>query len=279
MSKNKIIGVDIGGTTITAGLVIDGKVENTITIATEPEKSKEGIRDNLFKAIKAVNDGGARAIGIGVPGLVDSEKGNILQITNIPSWNEYNLKLQVEKEFGLITYLENDSNCFVLGVKYYGAGYNYKNIIGIILGTGLGSGIMIDNKLYKGLNNAAGELCFLPYKDSNLEKYCSGRFFTEFKKERGEELYRKALKGDIEALEIWNEYGVHISQLVRVVLLCYAPQMIAFGGSVTNGYKYFKTSMEKNLESFELKSLLTEVKIIKVDEKQSAVLGAAALAE
>lgn len=277
ITMSKLIGIDIGGTSITAGIVVNGIVESKVTLATESNKSKEEICENLFRAIDNVLQPGVVGIGIGVPGLVDSVNGTILQITNIPSWNGIQLKSLVEKKLGIKTYIENDANCFVLGIKHFGPGRDYNDIVAISLGTGLGAGILIDNKLYKGLNSAAGELCFIPYLDSNLEAYCSGSFFSKYYQTKGEDLFIKAYEGDKQALKIWDEFGLHISQLIRIVLLCYAPQIIVFGGSAAKGFRFFKSSMESNLESFELKMLLKNVLIHHYEATESAVLGAAAL--
>jgi len=278
MNPTQLIGVDIGGTNITAGLIVNGMVVKKTTVPTESQLPKERILDNLLRAINEVFIDGAEAIGIGVPGLVDAAAGKIIQITNIPSWNGFNLKQQIEKKLDLKTSIENDANCFVLGVKRFGEGVTCKNIVGISLGTGLGAGLLLDNKLYKGLDNGAGEICFIPYKDSNLEAYCSGSFFTKSKQERGEALFKKAMDGDSHALSCWDEYGIHISYLVRIVLLCYAPELIVFGGSAANGFPFFKGSMIRGLQSFEMKTLLNQVKIQQCTDNDIAIKGAAALA-
>ena len=277
MDKNKIIGVDVGGTKISAGLVLDGNVINNSVAPTDSKKKRGKILDNLFKTIDDVITSGVKAIGIGVPGIIDSKNGIVLEVNNIPSWNSLHLKQVVENKYKVNTYVNNDANCFVLGVRKFGVGSGYKNIVGVTLGTGVGTGIIINGSLYTGLENGTGEYGMVTYLDSNLETYCSGRFFKSIKGVEGKDVFLKAIKGEKDALDLWKEYGAHLGELVKTILYTIAPEIIVFGGSVSNGYPFFIESMRESLKVSLIKHIAKKVIIKKAEGCNNAVLGAAAL--
>ena len=118
-------------------------------------------------------------IGIGVPTIVDAQAGIVYDATNIASWKEVPLKALLEERFHVPVAVENDCNCFALGESRFGAGRNYTDMVGVTIGTGIGSGIIIDRKLYGGLYRGAGEIGTLPYRDTDFEHYCSSFFFKK----------------------------------------------------------------------------------------------------
>ena len=275
--QNNLVGVDIGGTSITAGLIVDGEVVNTANVETEAFETKEKILENLYKAIESVITKNTVGIGIGVPGIVDSEKGIIYDLANIPSWKEVHIKKLVEAKFGITTQVGNDANCFALGVKHFGVGCNYSNIVGLTLGTGLGAGIIIDNKLYAGSEGGAGEFGLIPYLDSNIEAYCSGKFFKCIKEVPGKEVYERAMNGDHTAIEIWGEYGKHLGQLVNIVTYTLSPELVVFGGSVAKGYAFFIDSLKEQLKDNILTKVVAKLEIAEMLNEFSAIYGAGAL--
>lgn len=275
--QDKIVGVDIGGTSISAGLIADGKMVKTSDVPTEAFESKEKILDNLYKAISNVITDDTTGIGIGVPGIVDGDRGIIYGLANIPSWKEVHIKALVEAKFGITTQVGNDANCFVLGVKHFGVGRNYSNIVGVTLGTGLGAGVVINNNLYIGSESGAGEFGLVPYLDSNIETYCSGKFFKCIKEVPGKEVYNNALSGDKEALDIWSEYGSHLGQLVNIITYTLSPELVVFGGSVAQGYEFFIDAVKKQLETNILKKVVEKLELAQAANAQSAIYGAGAL--
>ena len=123
------------------------------------------------------------------------KRGVVYDVQNIPSFKEVDLKRILEEEFKIPTYINNDANCFIVGEKYFGAGRDYKNIVGLIIGTGLGAGLYTNGKLYCGTNCGAGEFGMLPYKDGIYEDYCSGKYFSNGLKTTGKEIFYRAEKG------------------------------------------------------------------------------------
>lgn len=99
-------------------------------------------------------------------------------MANISSWKEIHLKEALESEFRVPVAINNDSNCFTLGVKMFGEGQPYANMVGVTIGTGIGAGVIIDHRLYGGEFMGAGEIGTLPYLDSDFEQYCSSFFLN-----------------------------------------------------------------------------------------------------
>ncbi len=270
-----MIGVDLGGTNVRAGLIVNGKLANVASRPIHSQGSKEEVLSDLYATIDAaVEKKAIKSIGVGVPSLVRHLSGTILNTTNIPSWTKVPLRRLLEKKYKVPVRIDNDANCFALGEYYFGAGT--ENFVGLILGTGLGAGIIANGRLISGTDGGAGEFGLIPYRDSIVEHYASGQFFRKFGREGGS-LTAAAEKGEPEALRIFAEYGAHLAFAVKVILYALAPERIVLGGSVSAAYKYFKGPLESALFPFAYPSVLKAVdfKISKI--KHVAILGAGTL--
>ncbi|MBC8491251.1 MAG: ROK family protein, partial [Candidatus Marinimicrobia bacterium] len=177
MLDKTIIGVDLGGTKIQVGRIRQNKIEQEFYRPISADEEEEIVLTEVIEAIEQVYTKDVDSIGVGVPGIVDVERGIVYDIVNIPSWKEVFLKDRLEARFDCPVYVNNDANCFVLGEKYFGKARSFANIVGITLGTGFGAGIIINNHLYVGKNCGAGEFGMVSYNDRNYEYYCSSQFF------------------------------------------------------------------------------------------------------
>ena len=155
MNPVKLVGVDLGGTKVQSSRIVGAKIEKTKRTLISSQGSENLVVNEVISNISEVMSPEVIGIGVGVPGLVDSE-GILYDIQNIPSWKKVPLKLMLEEHFQIPVYINNDANCFALGEKHFGKGLGRKNLMGLILGTGLAAGIIIDNKLYNGHNCGAG---------------------------------------------------------------------------------------------------------------------------
>lgn len=273
----KLIGVDLGGTNITAVLIEETKVLKHYTCETPFDQSKETVVDAIAGAISEVYDAKITGIGIGVPGLVDLQHNVVLDVVNIPSWDVVPLKQLLEGRFHKPVHVNNDANCFALGEKYYGKGKNYRNFVGITIGTGLGAGIVINNHLYPGKYCGAGEFGTIYYKDKTIEAYASGQFFKD-QNLSGKVLAQQAAAGDAEALILFDELGKHIGRAIANVLYALAPEAIILGGSVSRSYQYFEGGMRWVLENeFPYQRLYRSLSIEISELENSAGLGASSL--
>lgn len=271
------IGVDLGGTNIRAGLIDNQQVIQFKKIHLQDKDDLESTLRQLTELIDSIYDPDINGIGIGVPSVVDIDKGIVFDVVNIPSWKEVHLKDILEKRFDVPVYINNDSNCFVLGEKYFGAGKDHKNIVGITIGTGLGGGIIINNKLFSGVNCGAGEIGYLPYKERDLEHYCSSNFFEKIHGTTAYETFLKAEQNDAKALKLWDEFGCNMGWALKAVMYAYDPEIIILGGSISAAYPYFKKSMFELLNtSYYPKSVeKLEIRLSEIDN--APMLGAAAL--
>lgn len=277
-NKTPVIGIDLGATNLRVGLVENGKITSLEKNPLPSDKSVMSIINQMCEMIEKV-DNGATKIGIGVPSVVDSDEGIVYDVQNIPGWERVHLKDLLEEKTGKAVYLNNDANCFALGELFFGEGKGKKNLVGLVIGTGFAGGIILDGKIYEGRNCGAGEFGMIPYKQSILEHYCSGQFFSKLVGVNGEEIYEKALNDDPASKKLFQEFGTHVAQAIKIVLYTYDPESIVLGGSISATFDQFKEGFERELKSFGFPNSLNHVEINVSKTKQIAVLGAAALTE
>lgn len=275
--SGKTLGIDLGATKIHIGVVLNSEVIEEITVPTEAMATKEKIIGNLMSGIKELKNSDFYGIGIGVPGLVDEEKGIIYDLNNIPAWKEVHLKKDLEDHFNKPVRITNDANVFAMGVKFFGRGGPYKNLVGVTLGSGLGTGMIINHKLYSGTYSSAGELGLLPYAGKTVEDYCGGKFFLQEYGIKGEEVFKLAQTGDKAALQIFSEYGKHLGNALNVLLILLSPEAIFLGGSISRSFAYFEPSMKEAMEEFPFKRVLDQLVIQPSETSNISILGAAAL--
>lgn len=272
-----IIGVDLGGTNIRAGIQSGENLVNPKRDRFNTLQTKQETLSQLIEFVRPLIRSEVNGIGIGVPSVVDVEKGIVFNVANIPSWDRVPLKDILEDEFRIRVVVNNDVNCFALGEHRFGLVKGMSNVVGITSGTGLGSGIIINNQLFNGSNCGAGEIGLLPYLAHNLEYYASGNFFRAFHNISGEEAHEQALAGDAAAIGYWNEFGVHMAQAVKSAVLAYDPQAIVLGGSLSNAFNLFANAMHEALLDFPYPQSIKKLKIFQSQNPNITLLGAAAL--
>ncbi|WP_405678499.1 ROK family glucokinase [Streptomyces sp. NBC_01511] len=187
------IGVDIGGTKIAAGVVDEeGAILGTHLVPTPP--TAEGIVDAICAAVSGAGKGHEiEAVGIGAAGYVDDKRATVLFAPNI-DWRHEPLKDKVEQRVGMQVVVENDANAAAWGEYKFGAGQGHEDVICITLGTGLGGGIIIGNKLRRGRFGVAAEFGHIRVVPDGLlcgcgsqgcwEQYASGRALVRYAKQR-----------------------------------------------------------------------------------------------
>jgi glucokinase len=276
--NQRLIGVDLGGTNVRAGLIEQNKLVALEKNPTFGHADADVVVEEICKTIAAVFRPGITGIGVGVPIIVDVEKGIVYSANNIPSWRMVPLKKLLEKRFRVPVYVNNDANCFALGEYHYGVARGYKNVVGIICGTGLGSGVVVNGKLYSGTNCGVGEIGNIPYLGKNLEYYCSGRFFP---REFGIDAYvaeQRADKGNRKAKKMFEVFAEHFADMIMTVLYAFDPEIIVLGGGVSAAYCHFKKPLWKKLRAqYHFQNTLKNEKIVQSKNEHIAVLAAASL--
>ncbi len=271
------IGVDIGGTNMRAGIELGGSITRQSNVLLENKESLSSTLTQLMDLIRPFTQYPVKGIGIGVPSVVNVDKGIVYNVMNIPSWEEVALRDIVEKEFNLPVSINNDVNCFTLGEHRFGLAKKYKSVVGMAIGTGIGSGIIINNELYPGNNCGAGEIGMLPYKDSILENYVCNRFFEDNLGCDAYEAHEAAIRGDVKVIRIWEEFGIHLGVVVKTVLYTYDPEAIILGGSLAKAHQFFRASMLDSLKDFAYPESVKRLTLLLSENENIALLGAAAL--
>lgn len=274
---SSIVGVDVGGTSIGAGLVRNGELVHYVEGLTNAQRSADEILDTLCELINQVIDVDCIGIGIGVPGLIDVENGRIFNINNIPEWRNYDLRQKVHNRFNIPVFVNNDANCFALGEFYFGKGGNVNSLVGITLGTGVGAGVVANRNLHTGILGCAGEIGGIPYLDSDFEAYCSNKFFMREAGMSGKECFVLAENGDRVALAHFYAFGMHLGKLINTVLFVLAPEKVIIGGTVAKGFKFFQDGLMDSLQTFPYKPIYERFSIEVSFLEHGAVFGAAAL--
>ncbi len=277
MNKTAYIGVDIGGTTISAGSIVNNILIDKAQVETDSNRSQPEILSTLFEVISQVLKDNTTAIGIGVPGYLDNPNGEIILINSIPSFSGLNISQKVSEHFNVPVTVNNDTNCFVLGEGKFREGLRFDNVVGLTLGTALGGGIVVEGKVASGILGGAGEFGCIPYLDKTFEDYCSGKFFKTTFKISGKELFDRAGNGDTVALKAFEEYGFHLGNLIRHILYFITPEAIVIGGSVANSFKFFHQPVLNFLQNMPEWHFTGRVKILKADLEDAAIYGAASL--
>ncbi len=268
--KKYTIGVDLGGTTITAGVVNEEfRVIHTCTCPTDlpqPEEVIEGKIANLCRQVLVecnLTMEDLLWIGIGSPGSVNSKTGVVDFNANF-GYREWNLKAKMEKLLGCVVYVENDANAAAYGEYIAGGAQGARYAVVITLGTGIGAGVIIDGKIFAGFNYAGAELGHMVIqKDGRLckcgrngcwEKYASASALAEDVKSammaHPDSIMWKLVDGDLNkvgaktafdamqagdelATALVNKFIEHVAcGLVNVVNI-FQPEVVCVGGGVS----------------------------------------------
>lgn len=276
-----VVGVDLGGTNVRAGLVAEGKLVRVVAAKIDARAPVEGVLERIYSVVAPiVADPRTRvaAVGVGAPSVIDVARGIVFDVQNIPSWQEVPLKARLEDRFGLPVTVDNDANCFALAEWRFGRARGRRHAVGLIIGTGLGAGIIADGRLVSGAHCGAGEFGMLPYLDRNFEYYACGQFFAHVHGTTGEAAARRAARGDRAARRMFAEYGAHLGEAVKAI--CYAcdPEIIVLGGSVSRSFRWFAPALRKRFRTFAYAPIVRDLEIAVSSLNQPGVRGAAALA-
>ena len=271
-----ILGVDLGGTNLCIGLVKDNAVLSRVSVPSfAADATLEQTLEYLAAQIAEVFTSEVKKIGIGVPSVVDVEKGIVYEAANIPSWKEVHLKEFLESRFGVPVNINNDANCYAMGA--YGRLSDVSSpdvLVTVTLGTGLGIGVVDHGRLFCGYNCGVGEVGYVDYKDGCLEEYCSRQFFDKHGVQC-HEAAAAAINGDAAAIELFNEFGRNLGYAVCLLMYAYDPSHIVFGGGIANALPLFRSSMEEYVKGhFPFRSNFYRLHFEAMTENDIPIIGA-----
>lgn len=246
---DKVIGIDLGGTKINACLINEkGEIIQRSAVETEAKKGRDVVLNNIQKSIEALDYNDVLAIGIGTPGFIDAKNGIVTFSGNIEGWTGLNLKNAVEEFVDIPVFVENDANIALLAEKWIGAGKNYKDIVMITLGTGVGGAIYNEKSgLLSGSNFQGAELGHIILHPGGdyctcgqhgcVEAYCAGTAISK----NYEKLTGKLLSGekilkissqDVDARKVLENYQSNLAYFLTSLRNIFDPEVIIIGGGV-----------------------------------------------
>lgn len=283
MTSKRYLGIDIGGTTTKVAIVEfpSGKI-SSLTVFPTYLKSTLFFKD-LFKNVdKILKREKVAGIGIGAPGPLDPFKGIILNPINVPALHNSKLSHILSGRYKLPVQLANDADCFTWGEVKAGVARGCKNVFGITLGTGFGTGLVIKGDLYQGSHGLSGEIWAVPYKDSNANESLSAagliRLHASVANFSPDDIARLAKNGNKKALNTWMKYGHDMARILMPALQLIDPEMVVIGGGISASYSFFEKALKTELRHILIPALANKINIKRTkNPATSGIVGAAAL--
>lgn len=310
------IGIDLGGTNIAVGLVDDsGKLiarDSTPTLASR--SFEEIVKDMINVSEKIVNNSGfsmndIKGIGIGCPSAVDNKTGDVVYTANIPSFRNVPLAKEIHKYYDIPVTLENDANAAAYG-EYAINGENASVFVAVTLGTGIGGGIIIDNKIFRGSNGAGTEIGHIPLVHNGLRCNCGRKGCWEvyasvtalvnqtkvaiakhpeslmktIADERGtvngRTAFDAAKKGDSIAQAVVDKYIEYVADGLVGIINIFQPEKIVISGGISKEGDYLIKPLTEYVRKYDFNQFFEPVKIAQATLINDAgVIGAALAAK
>ncbi|MBA3916647.1 MAG: ROK family protein [Acidobacteriales bacterium] len=275
------IGVDLGGTNLRiAALNQAGELLEKITLGTRVAMGRDTVINDMCAAIRLMVDRHAsdelQGIGIGVPGIIDMRTGLLRESPNLPGWEDYPVRNEIEQRLHTRVILENDANSAAMGEKWLGAGRNYDDMLMITLGTGVGGGVILNGRIWHGMNGMAGELGHINIEAEGppcgcgsrgcVEQYASATAVVRMAREaiaegapglaRAEQsgtefsaaaIYNLAVQGDEDARRIFRRVGSSLGIVLAGLVNSLNLPMHVIGGGVASAWDAFAPTIFEEL--------------------------------
>jgi len=301
MAKRFIVGIDLGGTNLKIALLdLKYRIRHKEVLNTQRFNKKEllisAIVDSVHKILKdnKLNRNNLLGVGLGLPGPIDYERGIVHFFPNIPGWKEVSLKSILERRLKLPVFVDNDAKLMSLAEYKLGAAKGSRNAVCITLGTGVGGGLIINGKLFRGLSNAAGEIGHMPINENGPRCNCGGRaclesyignnrILVEARKIFGhgitlEKLSYLANKQNRKAKATWLKVSERLSVALVGTVNLLNPDCIVIGGGVAGAGKILFDNIRKIILRQAMSVQARHVEVLKAKLGNDAgLIGAAIL--
>jgi len=278
------IGVDLGGTNLRIAAVDDnGTLLEKITLGTQVQKGRDFVITEMCEAIQQVvtkyaGKGQLDGIGIGVPGIIDLETGMLYESPNLPGWDHYPVREEIESRLKTKVVLENDANAAAFGEKWLGAARDYPSMCMMTLGTGVGGGIVLEGRIWHGMTGMAGEIGHITVEPEGakcncgnrgcIEQYASATAIVRMAREAIESghapelkraaegnnkefnsrvVYQMAVQGDAAAQEIYRKVGRYLGIAMGDIINTLNLNMYVIGGGVVSAWEAFAPAMMEEI--------------------------------
>jgi glucokinase len=294
-----VFAVDLGGTHLRAALVDDaGRILQHLKQETPKGDSPDCIINALVGAARKWDCAKQPVVAasIMVPGAVDSDKAVVVQAPNLPSLINFELKAELQRRLGWPVFLENDANAAALGEMWLGAARGCTDVVSVTLGTGVGGGVILNGRLWRGSHGSAGEIGHttvdpfsgLKCKCGNtgcLELFASATAIVRMAGELGlgeltaERVYEAGRTGNEIARTVFKRFGIYLGIGLANLINLIDPQIIVITGGAVNGWDLFAAEMYGQVEERAFRATAQQVKIARAECGDNAgVLGAARIA-
>ena len=275
------IGVDIGGTFVKCGLVRGKRLlvhRSFATAASQTPKALQGVIAEAVRLLIRQFPGSVEGVGVGIPGLVSYPEGLVRSCANLPGWKDVPLQSALKARLRLPVWVENDVNAMTLAEWKWGAGRGVSNLVCLTLGTGVGGGLVLDGRLFRGWEGSAGEIGHMPLGRSGARCSCGGAACLErtvgnreilkwvrqqlargvksrlLKLANGDpkqitpELIDEACRlGDPLALEAWSRVGTEVGLALVSVVNLLNPERIVVGGGISKAGRWLFGPMRRTV--------------------------------
>jgi len=312
VSESLYVGVDVGGTKVAAGLVdVDGRILSNIRVPMVSHSSAEAGLNAVLSAIAQATTGSDAIAGIGIcsPGPLDPFAGVVLNPPNLPCWRNFALAESVQKVYPVPVKVDNDANAAALAEARWGAARECKNVFYATIGTGIGTGIVFDEKIFHGRTGAAGEgghnsvdyrgpICACG-KPGCIEVLASGNAIARRARERiatgtsstmlelaggnvdairGETVGKAFLAGDRFAKELILETIEMLAVWFANMIDLLDPEVIVIGGGAATLYQPFYDQLRERIPRLAVNPRASEVPVLPAHYgAESGIAGGAAL--
>ena len=305
-SLTTAIGIDFGGTSVKLGVARGSDLLHSAEpIRTDAHPGPNALIGAIVERVEELRSlyPDVAAIGCGVPGLVDFDRGFVHELTNVPGWKHIPFRAILSEKTGLPCVIENDANAMTYAEWRYGAAKGLRNVVALTLGTGVGGGLVLDHKLYRGSNFCAGEIGQMSI-DSNgkpghygnlgaLEKYVGNQQIAEHAVQRYdeagickdlEECTPKAIaiaaqNGDDIARQIWAEIADWLGTALSSIAWLLNPDAFVIGGGVAQAGPLLFDPLERKVQSMLSTIVWEKLQIVPAKySNEAGIIGNAALA-
>lgn len=300
------IGIDFGGTSVKLGVCKGGELLCTDDpIPTGSFSGPPALIGEMARRVAKLRKRhpAIAAIGVGVPGLVDFDHGFVHELTNVPGWKHIPLKAILSEKTGLPTVVENDANAMCYAEFRYGAARGLKNVVALTMGTGIGGGLVLGGRLYRGSGFVAGEIGQMSIDYDGraghygnlgaLEKYTGNNQIAEHAVQRYAEagihkgiddcspkqIARAADAGDDIARQIWSEVADWLGTALSSIAWLLNPDAFVIGGGVAQAGDLIFDPLKRKVQSMLSTVVWERLQILPAKfSNEAGIIGNAALA-
>jgi glucokinase len=277
------IGVDLGGTNLRiAAISSDGQLLEKVTFGSKGGQTRDQVISQMSEAIQLLSSkykatGKLLGAGIGIPGIVDLQTGTLRKSANLPGWEDYPVRAEIEGRLKARVVLENDANVAALGEQWLGAARGIPNMAVVTLGTGIGGGIVLEGKIWHGMNGMAGEFGHVTIEPEGhpcgcgshgcAEQYASASAIMRMAREAiasgeapslakaassdaefgAKSVYNLAIQGDEHARRIFRSFGRYLGILLADLINVLNLDMFVIGGGVSSAWDAYAPNMFEEL--------------------------------